>query len=109
MKKLFAATLALGLLSGCAYDEEREMELQRKEITEQYERAREARNKALAAQSKSEVDNIKNAAENNPIATGIIVVGLLAALDNAVDNVTAVATATATSTSTSTSTSTGTK
>jgi hypothetical protein len=85
------------------------MELQRKEITEQYERAREARNKALAAQSKSEVDNIKKAAENNPVTTGLIVVGLLGALNNSDNNVTATATATATATSTSTSTSTATK
>ena len=107
MKKLFAATLALGLLSGCSYykERERERERDRKEFTERIERDYEAQRQALAAQ----VDNIKKAAENNPVTTGLIVLGVLGALNNSDNNVTATATATATATSTSTSTSTATK
>jgi hypothetical protein len=78
MKKLFALTLALGLLSAPAF-----------------------------AVLLPIVDNVTNAAKNNPVATGLIALGLLSAL-NSDDKVTA-ATATATATSTSTSTSTATK
>ena len=121
MKKLFAATLALGLLSGCEHlDAKREMERERaemmermertsKEFTERMQRDIETQKQALAAQSKLAVDNIKSAAENNPVTTGLIVVGVLGALNNSDDKVTATATATATATSTSTSTSTATK
>jgi hypothetical protein len=112
MKKLFAATLALGLLSGCLLTECEPGWLwtgrcdQRN--TSMTLRPNPTQPVASSPTADTPVDNIKNAAENNPIATGLIVVGLLGALDKSVDNVTAVATATATATSTSTSTSTST-
>ena len=80
MKKLFAVTLALGLLSAPAF----------------------------ANPVTDIVNNVTNAAKNNPVAAGLITVGLLSALNNSDDTVVK-ATATATATSTSTSTSTATK
>jgi hypothetical protein len=105
MKKLIAATLALGLLSGCTMSlwEYRDM------VRREKERDKLAQSAAPTPATNTAVDNIKSAAENNPVTTGLIVLGVLGALNNSDNNVTATTTATATATSTSTSTSTATK